>query len=136
MTTTPNLHLPQWEETDRIQMDDFNDAMASIDTAVAAAGNCKIVTGTYTGTGTYGEANRSSITFDFPPKFVWIGTAPTRSETGMLFWHEGVSNHTFANSDYDLEISVSGNTITWYNRKNANYQLNYESRSYYYIALG
>ena len=136
MTTTQNLHLPQWEADDRIMRTDFNDAMQSIDAGVAAAGNCKIVTGTYTGTGTYGEANRSSITFDFPPKFVWIGTAPTRSETGMLFWHEGVSNHTFSNSDYDLEISVSGNTISWHNRKRASYQLNSAGATYYYIAIG
>ena len=37
MTTTPNLHLPQWEASDRIMMDDFNDAMQSIDAACAAA---------------------------------------------------------------------------------------------------
>ena len=36
MTTTQNLHLPQWEASDRIHHDDFNDAFAAIDTAVAA----------------------------------------------------------------------------------------------------
>lgn len=37
MNHTTNLHLPQWEETDRIQMDDFNDAFDKIDTAVGNA---------------------------------------------------------------------------------------------------
>lgn len=36
MDYTQNLHLPQWEETDRIQMDDFNDAMERIDAAIGA----------------------------------------------------------------------------------------------------
>ena len=31
MEYTTNYHLPQWVETDRIQMEDFNAAMASID---------------------------------------------------------------------------------------------------------
>lgn len=48
MNHTTNLHLPQWEETDRIMMDDFNDAMSKIDAAVA-----QIEFGTYTGNGTY-----------------------------------------------------------------------------------
>ena len=37
MTKTTNYQLPKWEKTDRIQMDDFNDAMSKIDAAVAAA---------------------------------------------------------------------------------------------------
>ena len=36
MNQTQNLHLPQWEADDRIMRTDFNDAMASIDAAVAA----------------------------------------------------------------------------------------------------
>ena len=36
MNYTTNYHLPQWVETDRIQMEDFNQAMADIDTGVAA----------------------------------------------------------------------------------------------------
>ena len=40
MNYTTNYHLPQWAETDRIQMEDFNQAMADIDEAM----------GTYYGT--------------------------------------------------------------------------------------
>ena len=136
MTTTQNLHLPQWEETDRIQMDDFNDAMERIDTAVAAAGNCKIVTGTYTGTGTYGEANANTLTFDFPPKFVWIGAAPTNNEYGKLFWQNGIFWNDFPNSDYNIRVIANGNSFSWYNSRNASYQLNSAGATYCYIALG
>ena len=43
MDYTQNLNLPQFAETDRIHHDDFNEAMAKIDTAVAAMP--RIVTG-------------------------------------------------------------------------------------------
>ena len=32
MDYTQNYHLPQWEKADRIMMDDFNAAMAGIET--------------------------------------------------------------------------------------------------------
>ena len=37
MNYTTNYHLPQWVETDRILMGDFNDAMSGIDGGIAAA---------------------------------------------------------------------------------------------------
>ena len=37
MNYTNNYHLPQWVETDRIQMEDFNDAMAAMDQGMAEA---------------------------------------------------------------------------------------------------
>ena len=36
MNHTPNFQRPDWEEKDRIQMGDFNDMTAKIDTALAA----------------------------------------------------------------------------------------------------
>ena len=37
MNYTTNYHLPQWVETDRIQMEDFNGAMAAMDQGMAEA---------------------------------------------------------------------------------------------------
>ena len=37
MNYTTNYHLPQWVETDRIQMEDFNQAMETLDGGIAAA---------------------------------------------------------------------------------------------------
>ena len=34
MEYTKNYHLPQWAEEDRIMMEDFNDAMASIESGL------------------------------------------------------------------------------------------------------
>lgn len=38
MNYTKNYHLPQWEKADRIMMDDFNTAMAGIETGLTEAG--------------------------------------------------------------------------------------------------
>ena len=37
MDYTTNYHLPQWVESDRIMMEDFNEAMAAIDGVIKAA---------------------------------------------------------------------------------------------------
>ena len=37
MNYTENYHLPQWEETDRIMMEDFNQMCADIDSSIRQA---------------------------------------------------------------------------------------------------
>lgn len=66
MTTTQNLHLPQWEESDRIMRTDFNDAMQSIDTALA--GKCGLMAGIYRGNGFYCQTIDLGVT----PKAVFV----------------------------------------------------------------
>ena len=84
MTKTTNYQLPKWEKTDRVQMKDFNDMTATLDTALKAnadtaaaasaavvlCGNCKIETSTYTGNGKYGSANPTTLTFPKKPTAV------------------------------------------------------------------
>lgn len=36
----------------------------------------------------------------------------------------------------NLPVSVDGNTITWYEGSNSDYQLNYSGAHYYYVAIG
>ena len=65
MNQTTNYQLSQWESTDRILMSDFNgdntkidaalkanaDSIAAVEEELAVRGNCRIVFGSYTGTG-------------------------------------------------------------------------------------
>ena len=71
MNHTTNYHLPQWVETDRIMMGDFNDAMASIEEGMSsnaeAAAEKPYVVGSYTGTG-----QQMTITLGFRPSFLII----------------------------------------------------------------
>lgn len=52
MNYTENYHLPQWEESDRVMMKDFNQMCASIDEGIGAAAEKPYVFGTYYGKGT------------------------------------------------------------------------------------
>ena len=83
---TPNYRLSRWAGTDRIMMEDFNrdnaaidtalksnaDKAAALQTALASCGNCKIVYGTYTGTGKSGSANPNKLTFSGKPVLVIV----------------------------------------------------------------
>ena len=64
MTQTPNFQLNQWSGDDYVRRTDFNADNAKVEAALAAAGNCTIETGEYTGTGTAGSnAELSQHTF-------------------------------------------------------------------------
>ena len=70
MNYTTNYHLPQWVESDRIMMEDFNDAMASIDEGLTEAyrpTNLPYVIGSYTGNG-----GTQDIELGFQPRFLFI----------------------------------------------------------------
>ena len=111
MNYTTNYHLPQWVETDRIQMEDFNQAMADIDqgikdaqeTANTAQGtataaycptNKPYVVGTYTGT-----SSNMTITLGFKPSFLIISGRQTSYPTG-------------ASSMCTYELLTAGNVLT------------------------
>ena len=101
-------------------------------------GMTKIETGSYVGTGTYGEDNPNSLTFWFEPKLVMV-----RSESlnGGYFLDavKGVGiapndyNHV-GYSGYDTGLVWSGNTLSWY-ADNAKLQMN-DYTTYYYVAIG
>ena len=90
MDYTQNLNLPQFEASDRIHHDDFNDAMEKIDAAVAAAGNCHIYTGSYEGDGT----SDRTIDLGFIPKLLIIfGYYSESSKVALLFLTQGKARH-------------------------------------------
>ena len=99
--------------------------------------NSKIQMGSYIGTGTFGESNKSSLTFPFVPKMVQI-VRPTISyqwnEDSRLFY-VGQPGKTGGNS-YGKAFSVENNTFYYYNDDMATYQCNKLNETYYYIGIG
>ena len=63
MNYTQNYQLPQWVETDRILMEDFNDAFDTIESAMSGFGNCQVYTTSYVGTNRFGSSDRNTLTF-------------------------------------------------------------------------
>lgn len=107
-----------------------------------AVGAPKIETGSYTGTGTYGASNPNSLTFDFTPKAVFIFGTKVSNNTGasmMYFW--GADSFTLIDSGYSGVqvsgmVSVSRNTMSWYDTNGAYFQCNESGLTYNYLALG
>ena len=82
---TENYGLCQWEATDQVRREGFNQDQAKIDEALkaladkntalesaitivsAGAGNCQMELITYTGTGNYGEGKPTKVTFSSVP---------------------------------------------------------------------
>ena len=109
MNYTTNYHLPQWAETDRIMMEDFNQMCSDIDQGIKTAqstadtaeskadaaqttansvadaytpDNQPYVAGTYVGTGT-----DTTVTLGFRPKFVVIsGMQPGTQSNSTSDW--------------------------------------------------
>ena len=147
MQKTTNYNLNQWEAHDEIKREDFNADNAAIDAALSAG--ARVVTGSYTGTGTFGEDSPNMLTFGFCPKLIFIfqtnyyGPFANTKNTGSCC---GITNHVFyfgANSFgvYDsaygtVRYTLSENGLTWYTELSAAAQMNAENTTYSYIAIG
>lgn len=120
MEQTEKYQLSQWEQSDRIQMEDFNSDNAKVEEALAAlAGavdrlNSRFYTGAFSGNGDY----TSNRTYTFPrrPLFIMFSGG---SESLLAL---PASGHTFiqvynSNSVASTTCSLSGNTFSWQNSR-------------------
>lgn len=119
-----------------------------LDTALARA---KIMTGSYTGTGSYGSTNPNSISFPFIPKLVFISAYVDSYNDN--FWDSAIfpvyALHTeYFKNGYILLRNIastnsgfakfSGTKLMWYteNSGGAFMQLNKSGAAYRYTAIG
>lgn len=116
----------------------------------------KIATGSYTGTGTYGESNPNSLTFAFEPKLVFmfkdklplymnVDTTEAHPVYGTTIGMTTAYSKSLFNiygrrsgDDYYLyaKKSSDGKTLSWYHGAGANDQMNGSGATYQYIAIG
>lgn len=113
-----------------------------------AIGPAKIETGSYTGTGTYGQSNPTSLSFNFVPKILLIqkvnpslGYGATdglvfliKGSTSFFFYTNGSDNGTNTITHWDT-------TVSWYLTMSTNYQYDaaeeqLNSGTYNYVAIG
>ena len=151
MTHTPNSPLPKWEKTDRVQMKDFNDMTATLDAAlkanadtaaaasaaVALCGNCRIVTGTYTGSGTYNSPGAQTLNFSGKPLAVFILPTDKNDGIGPLILLHGApwSTTNISNDYYFVRVTWGASSVSWYGTRNENLMANSSGKTYYYVAL-
>lgn len=145
MNYTENYQLPQWVESDRVLMEDFNEANSTIDQALgehaailAGCGNCQIETFTYTGTGTFGVANPTRIQFSGKPVMFAV-----LDGSFLLFGSYGDTSAPMVyRTERSYDISPTYITTTWdgtevsfCNTAYAAYQGNKSGQVYRVVAL-
>ena len=133
MEHTTNYSLPQWEENDRVTRGDMNDAMSAIDTALGALGDKPYVTGSYIGTGNFGNNRLSTLELGFRPSLVLItgGNGTNQVASGFM-----CNPNTYGNAgQYVFRIMWLSTGVSWYSEANAAGQLNTANASYSYIAF-
>ncbi len=150
---TATLGLNQWIKTDGVCMADFNADNAKLEAAIAAvaAARVQFYTGTYTGDGTCGSANPTSITLPFAPKLLIVYRADQDYPPTVI-----VAGMAKANTHYALmrgggvNVTFDGNTVSWYHNghyfdesnnnmtitPNASCQINENNVAYNYFAIG
>ena len=156
--SSEHLGLHLWQPTDQVLRTEFNQNWSKIDEAVAevqsgltdgltainadlgsAGKNARIAWGTYTGTGIYGAANPTGLTFDFYPVMVWVGCEncagsqswPSAFIRGCPASHPDVTPNL-------LTVTWTDNGVSWYDTRYSHGQLqnNDQGVTYYYCVLG
>lgn len=91
----------------------------------------RMASGSYTGAGTYGEANLNVLTFPFAPKIVFVQSVGV---SNRLMWVDGASQYLF-NTGWHGGVTVEDRTFKWYGTGAAS-QLNNSGTEYKWIAIG
>lgn len=127
-----------------------DDVLKTLGGAEIPMGNAKIATGSYVGTGAYGEGSPCTLSFDFAPKFMAIkqrGVKPGEMgavSTAPNFFVIASWTEEYTNCAYTAQYaeracgktSNEGRTIHWYSANTANEQLNELNKTYHYVAIG
>ena len=92
--------------------------------------------GTYTGTGKYGKANPTSISFSSTPELVFVSGLPEQNTNGPFFAVRGGQgvNVGVGTETETMNKVTWGSTVSWYTTKGEAEQMN-DSREYVYIGV-
>ena len=139
---TEHYQLHQWEGSDSFLRADFNEDFKKIDTALhGLAGKVvQTVSGSYVGTGEYGEEHPNRLEFPFEPDVVVIVVNNTNMlKAGTVLLRDqsksaGIGSNYSSGSGLNLTLIWSGQALSWYGY-DEDYQLNKEGYTYRYFAL-
>lgn len=94
----------------------------------------RMASGSYTGVGTYGEANSNVLTFPFIPQIVLVQGVGIGA---LLMWVDGASQYRLATSSvyWMGGVTVEDRIFKWYGTS-ADNQLNKSGTEYNWIAIG
>ena len=146
MNYTTNYQLPTWVETDRIQMDDFNDMTDKLDVAlaeqsetlaehtaaIAGLGNCAVYTASYVGNGNYSAV---SHTFPGKPMFLMVADAQYGRCFAACRGMPKVYPHYQTNGSIQIDLTWGVEAVSWYYGGDPAWSMNESSATYRILAL-
>lgn len=118
-------------------------SLANLRTLLEMEGAAGIVTGSYTGKGTYGSSNKTSLTFASAPKLLVVMPVSNTSHAdyggfvvlnGVQALRAGGLSDDVSNSESQLQFTW-GKTVSWYNTSNSYFQQNASGWTYTYFAI-
>lgn len=126
-----------------------NTSDPTVDEALAQLNTIKpkIQTGSYVGTGLYGESNPNSLTFNFTPKILFIGGGNEGTYVGAFPFIYGASevvsvHNVISDKMTGLRVTWNEKSVSWffaYGAINPNpswVQLNGGNANYFWVAIG
>ena len=157
------LNVTPFVGTDNFNMETFNNMISQINSGVnseisdvlAQLGTkAKIQTGSYVGTGTHGESNPNTLTFDFVPKIVaifgysdysgFMSLAVINTDMPDIGYAQYRSAYFYGGQTDGQDSglmqkigtakSLNGKTLSWYG-PTLYFQCNISGNTYYYYAL-
>lgn len=144
MKQTENFKLNLIDRDDTFSPDPLNENMEKLDAALGSGGTtARVYYGSYTGDGTFGKANPTSVTVPFEPKIMFMNVGSVYYNGISIIWYRGASGFYYPNNlNIRFYITWEGSTVSWYQSYNSSsengptYQLNTKDKVYYYIAIG
>lgn len=122
-----------------------DDVFAAIKPLINAANTnansrAKITQGSYVGTGTYGESNPNTLTFDFIPKFVLVLCEDSSFHKALIMLNPSRYGICSAGSSGYYPVTWSAKTVSWYYDGGTGgevlQQMNSDKKTYHYTAIG
>lgn len=148
MQKTETYQFNLIEGSDPFSQEPINENTKAMESILS--GLPKIQTGSYVGTGTWGEDNPNTLTFDFTPKmvifdlecenhygafpYIWGG-----KKLSVLYSYE-TSTGGYSSLFNNNRVTVEGSTMSWYADNilsgGQTIQLNTSGQTYRWIAIG
>lgn len=95
----------------------------------------KLETGSYVGTGTYGQSNPTTLTFPFEPKVVFVTKKDSFLVSSAFVGFVWLFGQDTITSSGPTTFTVNDNGLSWYSNGASN-QLNVSGTNYVYAAFG
>lgn len=103
-----------------------------------AVNSVKIETGTYTGTGLYGESNPVTLTFQYKPQIVFLNLQEAKHYNSIpehYILYQGTTSTVAYGTSSTMPVSWDGKTVSWYISESAEKQFNTQGKVYRYMAI-